>query len=210
MSRAKRVSNKLLRMLLRNPGVIPFAIVLALLAPAYAGDGSEETDRSSAGNGMYSTYIDTRSRFFSDDLGDAYPIEMKYLLPELLRAVDQLSKYPYPLELPMVRRVPHERIEELACGKKCAALAAYRSGEGIYIDESLKPETDIFARSVLLHELVHYVQDVANELASARPCDRWYRREQEAYAIQKRFLMLVGSQIRVGYSTGATCDHSEG
>jgi hypothetical protein len=74
----------------------------------------------------------------------------------------------------------------------------------------LQPESNVFARSVLLHELVHYVQDVSNELAAVRPCERWYRREQEAYAIQKRFLALLGSQMRVGYSAGSTCAERSG
>jgi hypothetical protein len=62
----------------------------------------------------------------------------------------------------------------------------------------------------LLHELVHYLQDVSNELASAEPCDRWYRREQEAYAIQKQFLIIVGSQLRVAYSTALSCAQDSG
>ncbi len=171
----------------------------------------EKKDPPAAGNGMYSTYVDDRSEFFSDELGKADPIPLAQLVPELLTAIDQLSKYAIPQELPGVHRVPHEKIEQLTCGGgKCAALAAYRPGEGIYIDEALEPETDIFARSVLLHELVHYVQDVANELASAEACDRWYRREQEAYAIQKRFLMLVGSQVRVAYSAASSCAQDKG
>lgn len=164
------------------------------------------SDRPAAGTGMYSTYTDTRSRYFSDELRDTDAIPMEELLPELMIAIDRLSKYSIPDGLPIVHRVPHEQIEDLTCGgAKCAALAAYRPGEGIYIDEALEPETDIFARSVLLHELVHYVQDVSNELASAEPCDRWYRREQEAYAIQKAFLIIIGSQLRVAHSSASGC-----
>jgi hypothetical protein len=174
-------------------------------------DGSnEKADQSSAGTGMYSTYVDTRTNLFGDGLGDAYPIPMDDLLPVLLEAVHRLSKYALPDELPPVHRVSHAKIEQLACGKACAALAAYRPGEGIYLDEALQPESNVFARSVLLHELVHYVQDVSNELVAVRPCERWYRREQEAYAIQKRFLALLGSQMRVGYSAGSTCAERSG
>lgn len=190
--------------------VLIAAAAVLVTAQAIAGDDQAKGETRVAGAGMYSTYIDTRTRLFSDDLGDAYPIAMEHLLPELLRAIDRLSKYPVPATVPAVHRVPHAIVEQLACGRKCAALAAYRSGEGIYLDESLSPETDIFARSVLLHELVHYVQDIANELGSVRLCERWYRREQEAYAIQKRFLVLVGSQVRVGYSAGTTCDDRAG
>jgi hypothetical protein len=189
-----------------------FGAALSLTSALAASDQAVETnDPPAAGAGMYSTYIDNRSRYFSDELGETDPIAMEDLLPELLKAIDNLSKYSIPDQLPTVHRVPHERIEELNCGgDKCAALAVYRSGEGIYIDDALKPETSIFARSVLLHELVHYLQDVSNELASAEPCDRWYRREQEAYAIQKQFLIIVGSQLRVAYSTALSCAQDSG
>ena len=100
----------------------------------------------------------------------------------------------------------HSVVEQYACQKPCAALAVYRAGEGVYLDESLKPETNVFARSVLLHEIVHYVQDMNDELVNLKECERWYRREQEAYAVQKRFLEIVGSQIRVAYSQGQACD----
>ena len=198
---------------------LPFVLALVCLGAAFAMTGAvaiaeqaaELKERPAASAGMYSTYADESRKFFSDELGKVDAIPMAQLVPELLMAIDQLSKYAIPQALPGVHRVPHEKIEELACGgSKCAALAAYRSGEGIYIDESLKPETDIFARSVLLHELIHYVQDISNELASAEPCDRWYRREQEAYAIQKRFLMLVGSQVRVAYSAASSCAQDKG
>ncbi len=198
---------------------LPVSLFAACLGAALASppavaapDQAQRTeDLRPARTGMYSTYVDTRSGFFDDDLRKPYPMPMDALLPALLDAVDRMSKYSVPKQAPPVQRVPHEIIEQLACGgAKCAALAAYRSGEGIYIDESLKPETDVFARSVLLHELIHYVQDVSNELASAEPCNRWYRREQEAYAIQKRFLMLAGSQVRVGYAGGARCDAGGG
>jgi hypothetical protein len=163
-------------------------------------------EKPATGTGMYGTYVDKRSSYFSDDLGKTAPIAMEDLLAELLIAIDRLSKYKVPDQAPPVHRVPHETIEQLTCGAECAALAVYRAGEGIYLDEALEPETNIFARSVLLHELVHYVQDTSRELAEARPCERWYRREQEAYALQKVFLMLAGSQIRVAYSAGSTCE----
>jgi hypothetical protein len=184
--------------------------LLALLAmassQAVSSAASVAKEKPAAGTGMYGTYVDERSSYFSDDLRKTAPIAMDDLLPELLNAIDRLSKYSVPDELPPVHRVPHETVEQLACGTNCAALAVYRSGEGIYLDEALQPETNIFARSVLLHELVHYVQDKSNELAETRSCERWYRREQEAYAVQKVFLMLAGSQIRVAYSAGSTCE----
>lgn len=168
--------------------------------------GTKAQQHSTASAGMYSTYVETRSRYFSDDLRKPHPMLLEDLLPSLMEAIDRLSKYTIPDSLPIVHRVPHEKIEELACGgEKCAALAAYRSGEGVvYLDESLEPETDVFARSVLLHELVHYVQDVSDEFVDAEPCRRWSRREQQAYAIQMRFLSLAESEAVVAAYIGST------
>ena len=159
--------------------------------------------------GMYSNYTDRSSLVSRKYLGNAGVdvLSEAELMPALVSALDQLSKYHRLVAVPEVIRVPHARIEEMVCKAKCAALAAYRPGEGIYLDDNLKPETDLFARSILLHELVHYVQDMNGEHEDMRPCMRWYQREQEAYAIQKVFLGMSGSPTRVGYSAHkSTCD----
>jgi hypothetical protein len=148
----------------------------------------------------------TRPRF-DRALGETQPMTEAELLSALMSAVDQLSKYRRPSTLPELHRLPHADLQQRICGGPCAALALYRPGEGIYLDDRLKPETNVFDRSVLLHELVHYVQDLNNERADMQPCSRWYYREQEAYAIQKNFLIIVGSPVRVGYSAHrSTCD----
>ena len=159
--------------------------------------------------GMYSNYADDGSVVSRQYLGNAGGdvLSKSELMPALVSALDQLSKYHRPVALPEVIRVSHERIEAMACKAKCGALAIYQPGAGIYLDERLKPETDLFDRSILLHELVHYVQDMSDEHGDVRPCMRWYQREQEAYAIQKIFLFMTGSPTRVGYSAHkSTCD----
>ena len=175
------------------------ATVLAAEKPAAA-------DRS-ASPGMYGTYQnDSRTRF-DQSLGDTHPMTDAQLLPALLSALDQLSKYPRPSTRPERHRLPSSELQKLICGGPCAALAVYRPGEGIFLDDKLKPEIRLFDRSVLLHELVHYLQDLNNQHADMKPCSRWYHREQEAYAIQKNFLIIVGSPVRVGYSAHkSTCD----
>ena len=158
---------------------------------------------------MYSNYANDGSVISRAYLGNAGVdvLSEAELMPALVSALDQLSKYHRPVALPEIIRVPHERIEAMVCNAKCGALATYRPGEGIYLDDRLKPETQLFDRSILLHELVHYVQDMSDEHGDMRPCMRWYQREQEAYAIQKIFLFMTGSPTRVGYSAHkSTCD----
>jgi hypothetical protein len=137
---------------------------------------------------------------FDARLGDTAPMTEAELVPALLNAIDQLSKYPRAVSVPEIRRIPHDDLARMVCGAPCPARATYRPGEGIYLDDTLKPETNLFDRSVLLHELVHFVQEMEDEHGDMRPCMRWYYREQEAYAIQKTFLVMIGSPVRVAYS----------
>jgi hypothetical protein len=194
----------------------PMPAALGSLALLFAANiAAEDISPSSvqkpgAQEGMYSTYTDDHSGASRTSIGDASAATLSAaeLMPALVSALDQLSKYHRLVALPEVIEVSHQRIEELVCHAKCSALAAYRPGEGIYIDERLKPETDLFARSILLHELVHYAQEMSGEHGDMRPCERWYHREQEAYAIQKKFLFISGSPTRVGYSAAkSTCDN---
>ena len=196
-----------------NPGaalaLAAFALVCAC-NPAIAQAGNTAPPKTGGESaGMYSRYTDESNVVSRKYLGkaDVDVLSEAELMPALLTALDQLSRYRRVERLPRVIRVPHARIEAMVCKSTCSALAAYRSGEGIYLDERLKPETVLFDRSILLHELVHFLQDVHRQYADMKDCDRWYHREIEAYAIQKTFLAMAGSQIRVGYSAReSACD----
>ena len=50
------------------------------------------------------------------------------------------------------------RTSRALCNEPCRVQAYYLPGEGIFIDETLNVATDGFARSILLHELVHHHQ----------------------------------------------------
>jgi hypothetical protein len=182
---------------------------LAAVLSVWVSGASAAALEESQAPGMYRSYTEPGVVTFDRYLGDPRAIPMEQLVPALLFAIDQLSKYPRPGGGPEVHRVARAVIEDMVCAGKCAVRASYRPGEGIYLDQTLQPETNLFDRSVLLHELVHYVQDLANERGDMEPCKRWYYREIEAYAIQKQFLMLIGSPIRVAYSANKSpCDES--
>lgn len=192
--------------------LLSLALALAISFDSNCAETDQRVLSKSGGGesvGMYSNYADDGSVVSRKYLGNAGVdvLTEAELMPALVSALYQISKYHRLVATPEVIRVSHERIEAIVCNAKCAALAAYRPGAGIYLDERLKPETNLFDRSVLLHELVHYVQDMSDEHGDMRPCERWYQREQEAYAIQKIFLFMTGSPTRVGYSAHkSTCD----
>ena len=84
---------------------------------------------------------------------------------------------------------------------------SYAGGREIYLDSKLRPETNLFDRSVLLHEMVHYLQSLEGQGHSGLPapegdvakCLLWYKREREAYTIQEAYLIMVASPVRAGY-----------
>ena len=131
-------------------------------------------------------------------------LSMEQLVKQLELAIDRLSNLKIPKDAPAVSRITHAEMEQHVCGANCAIKAWYKPGEGIFLDESLKPETNMFDRSILLHEVVHYVQDVSGYYGNADPCHRWFQREINAYEIQNRYLGAIGHPSRVAYA-GNNC-----
>ena len=130
------------------------------------------------------------------------------VVKQLTVAIDRLSKHRPPKLPPTVHRVSRAQLETYVCETNCAIKAWYKPGEGIFLDDSLQPETNVFDRSILLHELVHYFQDMSGYYGDADPCDRWLRRELDAYEVQNRYLGAVGNPHRVAY-VGTNC-HAAG
>jgi hypothetical protein len=111
------------------------------------------------------------------------------LVVELLTSIQLLAGYPAPKVLPDVYVIPHQDIEERFCGGPCRVRALYDAQQGVFIDDSLDFQSDIFARSILLHELVHYVQNTSGRFdVLANKCARHSARERDAYEIQNLYL----------------------
>jgi len=130
------------------------------------------------------------------------------VVKQLTVAINRLSHHRPPKVAPTIHRVSHAELESYVCETNCAIKAWYKPGEGIFLDESLQPETNTFDRSILLHELVHYFQDSSGYYRDASPCDRWLQRELDAYDVQNRYLGAIGSPRRVAYA-GNNC-HAAG
>lgn len=135
-------------------------------------------------------------------------LSLASLALQLLASIHSLSAYPTAKILPEIHRAPLVEIQQRFCQGACTVQAFYKPEEGVYIDEAFDLANDEFARSVLLHELVHHVQRVAGtfqKMPSA--CDRWYAAEREAYDIQNRYLEKVHDPHRVNVKAWrAQCD----
>ncbi len=111
------------------------------------------------------------------------------LVTELLAAISALSGYPLPEEPPAVEFLSPTALEQMACGGPCEVYGWYPFGATIYLDDRLEPLTDMGSRAVLLHELVHYLQQESGAYGGTIDCALWLAREREAYDIQIDWLV---------------------
>ena len=139
------------------------------------------------------------------------PSTMNMIVVSLLTWITTHTNYPMPDQTPVVVLAPHAYIEQLACGEPCDALGVYPDGNVIYIDDALQVDRNVCAKSVLLHELVHYLQDKNERFEDIPPMVRQMYREHEAYGVQKKFLaesgriVAFGPDFRLGAFMGPTC-----
>lgn len=125
---------------------------------------------------------------------------MTELIAALLSWAVLLTGDPRPAIPPSIEMVPHAFLEEVACGAPCPILGLYTYGNVLYLDDSLDPAADVWARSVLVHELVHYVQEMTGKYAGMDRCVAAVLREREAYFVQNQYLVRHGEPPRAGLS----------
>jgi len=127
------------------------------------------------------------------------------LVQELVQEASELSGLQPVIDLPEVTFAPMFIVSQYACGGKCDALGAYHPQRGILIEWTLDPQRDLYARSILLHEIVHFLQDRHKIHGDHATCRRWHQREFDAYSVQNKFLARQSSLTRVGFSLVGEC-----
>ena len=121
-------------------------------------------------------------------------VEVSSLVAELFAAIHMLSPYAVPEQAPEVHFVPLATMQRMICKDACAVKAFYLPDKGIYVDETADVRSDVFARSILLHELVHHLQHLNGRFAALDThCQRWQAKEIEAYQIQHRYLSKMNA-----------------
>jgi hypothetical protein len=120
----------------------------------------------------------------------------------LLALAALLGGYPVPDRPPVVSTVSRDDLMATACAGPCLARGAYVPGQGVLILRTLDIDGNPRDRSVLLHELVHYLQDRYGRFATEPACRRYIDREIEAYSVQDRYLSRynMGINLAGGYS----------
>lgn len=94
---------------------------------------------------------------------------------------------------PDIMLVPASTLRAMACPHKdadrCPVFGLFTRGK-IWLDATLD-FADPYASSILLHEMVHYLQDARDGLATT--CEEWERREAQAYQVQVVALARAGA-----------------
>ena len=128
------------------------------------------------------------------------------LLAVLLSWAVNLSSYPHPGETPELIYKPAEFFVDNVCNgnKKCDAVAWYDNQGTIYLDKRLYGHTDANTRSVVVHELIHYLQDLSGEYDEMN-CDLYSKREREAYSVQRQYLNKIAGRFTVMFMNYPPC-----
>ena len=147
--------------------------------------------------------------------GHMEPTALKVMIVSMLTWISAHTNYPMPTDAPMIALVPHEYIESVACQGPCDVIGVYTDERVVYLQNTLAIESNVCAQSVLLHELVHYNQDLNNRFANLPPVFRWQLREREAQDVQKMYLSEFGRTVdfsktfQLGAFSGDSCGYPQ-
>jgi len=112
-----------------------------------------------------------------------------------------LSGYVHPTTQPEIVMAPHSYLVAEACGgRECQVLGWYPPGHKIFLDDRLDPLNSTYASSIVVHEMVHFLQQESGRFEEGFSCESALKREREAYAVQREFLLRSGAFQPVGAS----------
>ncbi len=114
---------------------------------------------------------------------------MDALLAALLAWIHATTGYAVPDTPPRIAFVQPRLIADIMCNAepKCPVLAMYLRGDTIFLDDRLDVYGNDYHTSILLHELVHFVQHQSGRFTES-DCESWIKEEEEAFRIQTAWL----------------------
>jgi len=115
----------------------------------------------------------------------------------LLSWAASLSHYPEPLRCPEIVNVDAVFMERKA-GTRSAFGWYPSSGDKIYLDfNKLNKYSTTYRNSVIVHELVHWLQHENGRIDRESTCHELLLAEREAYGIQQEFIIRYGVPVFV-------------
>jgi len=128
-------------------------------------------------------------------------------LPILLSWAVHLSNYTMPSAVPDVEFEPHSFFVEQVCGgSECKAVGWYDDRDVIYLDDKYRSVESDFAQTLLVHELVHYLQHKSGRFDSLS-CEDSRAREREAYAVQNAYILEAQASFALITPAPTSCQY---
>jgi hypothetical protein len=130
------------------------------------------------------------------------PLVVKALVVALFTWIGANTPYEVPEDSPTIVLAPSAMIQAVGCkSTPCGVLGFIGVGDPskdipttIFLDNRLQLETNVCARSILLHELIHVVQPQNPRFAGMDEDLRYAEKELDADQWQKEFLIENGEQ----------------
>ena len=102
------------------------------------------------------------------------------------------------LPAPEVHFISRKALVEKACPvQSCDAIGWFpNKGHVVYMASDQDVVNDMHARSILVHELVHYVQHAIGLSTHDNRCQMWKARELQAYGIQYHWMRVNRMRVQ--------------
>lgn len=127
--------------------------------------------------------------------------------------------YSMPDQLPVIEFVPRSYFVWRICDNidtpksPCVVRAMYDDDiDGfIFLDQVFKGKINEFAKSIIVHEMVHYLQDMSGDWKEIKKwprdirCQERLYRQREAYMVQDKYMLDVYGKKRLLPRHYASC-----
>ena len=124
------------------------------------------------------------------------------LIVALLLWITSHTEYKNPIKYPAVEFIEQKKLSQLACKMDCEILA-YTPIEPkykIFLSNKLDPLNDVCHRGILMHEIIHVLQEEQGVFSDYELRTKKHMREMDALVNHNIFLSQYGKKIL--YSNG--------
>ena len=124
------------------------------------------------------------------------------LIVALLLWITSHTEYKNPIKYPSIEFIEQKELSQLACKMDCEILA-YTPIEPkykIFLSNKLDPLNDVCHRGILMHEIIHVLQEEQEVFSDYELRTKKHMREMDALVNHNIFLSQYGKKIL--YSNG--------
>jgi hypothetical protein len=124
------------------------------------------------------------------------------LIVALVLWITSHTEYKNPIKYPSIEFIEQKELSQLACKMDCEILA-YTPIEPkykIFLSNTLDPLNDVCHRAILMHEIIHVLQEEQGFFSDYESRTKKHMREMDALVNHNIFLSQYGKKIL--YSNG--------